>query len=101
MTQVITNNLRRSGLFAPIDPEAYIEKICNIDAVPRFADWRAINAQALVTGRVTRQADGRLKTEFRLWDVFSGQQLTGEQYFTTPTSGAASPTSFRTRSTSA
>ena len=52
--------------------------------MPRFADWRAINAQALVTGRMTRQADGRLKAEFRLWDVLSGQQLTGQQYFTAP-----------------
>ena len=52
--------------------------------MPRFPDWRAINAQALVTGRVTRQADGRLKAEFRLWDVFAGQQLAGQQYFTAP-----------------
>lgn len=84
VTQIITNNLRRSGLFAPIDPAAYIEKISNPDAVPRFPDWRAINAQALVTGRVTRQPDGRLKAEFRLWDVFAGQQQAGQQYFTTP-----------------
>src|SRR5690349_3153194 len=27
VTQVITNNLKRSGLFNPIDPNAYIEKI--------------------------------------------------------------------------
>ncbi|MBV8838895.1 MAG: Tol-Pal system protein TolB [Alphaproteobacteria bacterium] len=84
ITGVITNNLRRSGLFAPIDPAAYIEKIANFDALPRFPDWKAINAQALVTGRVTRQGDGRLKVEYRLWDVSSGQQLTGQQYFTSP-----------------
>jgi TolB protein len=84
VNQVITANLRRSGLFAPIDPAAYIEKIANIDAVPRFEDWRVINAQALVTGRLTRQGDGRLKAEFRLWDAFAGQQLLGQQYFTTP-----------------
>ena len=84
VTQIITNNLRRSGLFAPIDPAAYIEKIVNPDSVPRFPDWRAINAQALVTGRLTRQSDGRLKGEFRLWDVFAGQQQAGQQYFTTP-----------------
>ncbi len=84
ISQVITADLRRSGLFAPIDPAAYIEKIVNADAVPRFADWKVINAQALVTGRLTRQTDGRLKSEFRLWDVFSGQQLIGQQYFTTP-----------------
>ncbi|HVY59698.1 MAG TPA: Tol-Pal system beta propeller repeat protein TolB [Xanthobacteraceae bacterium] len=84
ITQIITADLQRSGLFAPIDPAAFIEKIVNVDAVPRFPDWRAINAQALVTGRITRQPDGRLKAEFRLWDVFAGQQLAGQQYFTTP-----------------
>ena len=84
ITGVITNNLRRSGLFAPIDPAAYVERIANFDALPRFPDWKTINAQALVTGRVTRQPDGRLKVEFRLWDVSSGQQLTGQQYFTSP-----------------
>ena len=87
VTQVITNDLKRSGLFAPIDPAAYIERIVNTDAVPRFQDWRAINAQALLTGRLTRQPDGRLKAEFRLWDVFAGQQLTGQQYFATPDMG--------------
>src|SRR4029079_12794802 len=49
----------------------------------RFDDWRTINAQALVTGRITRQPDGRLRAEYRLWDVFAGQQLDGKQYFST------------------
>jgi TolB protein len=82
VTQIITGNLQRSGLFAPIDPAAYLERVSNIDAVPRFTEWRTIQAQALVTGRITRQPDGRLKTEFRLWDVFQSQQLAGQQYFT-------------------
>jgi TolB protein len=84
ISQIINGNLKRSGLFAPIDPAAFIEKITNTDVAPRFADWRAINAQALVTGRITRQADGRLKAEFRLWDVLGGTMLNGQQYFTTP-----------------
>jgi TolB protein len=84
VTQVMTNDLKRSGLFAPIDPTAFIERIATLDSPPRFPDWRAINAQALVTGRLTRQGDGRLKAEFRLWDVFAGVQLIGQQYFTTP-----------------
>jgi TolB protein len=81
---VITNNLKRSGLFAPIDPSAFIERISNPDSPPNFASWKQINAQAVVVGRVTRQSDGRLKAEFRLWDVASGQQLTGQQYVTSP-----------------
>ena len=84
VTAVITANLQRSGMFAPISQAAYVEKIANIDTMPKFPDWRVINAQALVTGRMTRQPDGRLRAEFRLWDVFAGQQLTGQQYFTTP-----------------
>ncbi|EFI51127.1 MAG: Tol-Pal system protein TolB [Bradyrhizobiaceae bacterium] len=86
IASVITNNLKRSGLFAPIDQAAYIERISNIDVPPQFPSWRQINAQALVTGRATRQSDGRLKAEFRLWDVPAAQQLTGQQYFTSPES---------------
>src|SRR6185437_13212959 len=81
---VITNDLKRSGLFAPIDQNAFIGRVTNNDAAPQFQDWKAIHAQALVVGRITRQGDGRLKAEFRLWDVASGQQLAGQQYFTAP-----------------
>jgi TolB protein len=82
MSQVITNNLKRSGMFAPIDKAAFIEKTVNFDAMPNFASWKAINAQALVTGRVTTDASGKVKTEFRLWDVLSGKQIAGQQYVT-------------------
>jgi TolB protein len=82
ISQIIAANLQRSGLFAPIDPAAYIEKITSIDTQPRFPDWRAINAQALVAGRIT-QTDGRLKAEFRLWDVFAAQHIHAQQLTTT------------------
>jgi TolB protein len=81
ITAVIAADLQRSGLFAPIDKGAFIEKITDPGAAPRFEDWKVINAQALVTGRVTQEADGRLRAEFRLWDTFAGQQLIGEQFF--------------------
>jgi TolB protein len=81
IASVVAADLKRSGLFAPIDKGAFIEKISNPDVAPRFEDWKVINAQALVTGRVTQEADGRVRAEFRLWDTFAGQQLTGEQFF--------------------
>jgi TolB protein len=84
ITGVITNNLRRSGLFAPIDPGAFIERIASIDVAPRFQDWRVINAQTLVMGRVQRQGDGRFQVAFRLWDISAGQYLIGQQYLTQP-----------------
>jgi TolB protein len=84
VTQIITANLKGCGLFLPIDPAAFIEHLASVDNVPNFPNWRTINAQFLVAGRVSRQPDGRLKAEFRLWDVLAGQQLDGKQYFTTP-----------------
>ncbi len=78
---VVTSDLKRSGLFAPINRDAFIEKISNPDVAPRFEDWKIINAQALVTGRVSEEADGRLRAEFRLWDTFAGDQLIGQQFF--------------------
>ncbi|WP_112663935.1 Tol-Pal system beta propeller repeat protein TolB [Microvirga flavescens] len=80
---IISNNLQRSGYFAPLDKSRFPERP-SFDAMPRFDAWKMAGAQALVTGRVTRDPSGRLKAEFRLWDVDSGQQLTGQQYVTDP-----------------
>ncbi len=84
ISQVVSNDLESSGLFKPIDPAAFIETGLDVDRTPRFADWRPIKAEAVVLGRVTETGDGRLKAEYRLWDVFAGKQLTGQQFFTRP-----------------
>ncbi len=81
---VVEADLKSSGLFRPIEKAAFIDKITGTAGVPRFEDWKIINAQALVTGRVTQEPDGRLKAEFRLWDVYAGQQIVGQQFFTSP-----------------
>ena len=83
ISSVVANDLRLSGLFIPIDPMAFIEKDVGTDRVPRFDDWRVVNAQALVVGKIG-SADGKLRAEFRLWDVFAGKQLAGEQFFARP-----------------
>ena len=80
---VISNDLESSGLFRPLDPHSFLQTVA-AGAGPNFADWRQINAQALVTGSVDPQPDGRLKVAFRLWDVFAQQQLAGFAYTTAP-----------------
>ena len=84
VTGVVSADLKRSGLFAPIDPNAFIEKVSNPDQTPNFDNWRVLKAQALVTGRVSKEGDGRLRAEFRLWDVYAGQQIAGQQFYTQP-----------------
>src|SRR5712692_1041548 len=82
IAQVISADLERSGLFRPLDPRSFIQNAAAGEG-PRFGDWRQINAQALVTGSVQTQGDGRFRVEFRLWDVFAEQQLAGFAYTTT------------------
>jgi TolB protein len=74
---IIRADLERSGLFKPIDQNAFIQTDLQFDVVPRFGDWRLINAQALVHGRVTEIGQGQVRVEFRLWDVFAEQYMTG------------------------
>jgi TolB protein len=84
IAQVVSNDLVRSGLFSAVDPRSFMQDANSLLVQPRFADWRVLNTQALVVGRVEAQPDGRLKVEFRLWDVFAEQQMTGLAYFTVP-----------------
>jgi TolB protein len=81
---VVRADLDRSGLFRPLDPKSFVDKITDINSIPNFANWRVINAQALVTGQLQAQPDGRLRLDFRLWDVAGGSQMVGLQYYTTP-----------------
>ena len=84
IAQVVSNDLVRSGLFSAVDPRSFVQDANSLLVQPHFADWRVLNAQALVVGKIEAQPDGRLKVEFRLWDVFSEQQMTGLAYFTIP-----------------
>ncbi len=80
---IITNNLRRSGYFVPLPRERHAERTPPFDGIPNFEQWKPTGVQGLVVGRVVRDG-ARLRSEFRLWDVTSGQQLAGQQYFTDP-----------------
>jgi TolB protein len=84
IASVVGADLERSGLFRPIDQRAFLQTPEALQVNPRFGDWRQINAQALVNGSIQRQQDGRLRVEFRLWDVVAESQMTGLAYFTKP-----------------
>jgi TolB protein len=77
---VISNNLKRSGLFSPIDKARHPEKP-SFDAAPNFAAWKGTGIQALVTCRVVRSG-GQTQAQYRLWEVSTGEQLVGQQLAT-------------------
>lgn len=75
LAQVVVADLVGSGLFREIPRAAQISGITSFDSPVQFSDWKAINAQALITGAVSVQADGRLIVKFRLFDVFAQSSL--------------------------
>jgi TolB protein len=75
LARVIATDLVRTGLFREIPASAHIGQVTSFDSTVRYADWKAINAQALITGSVTVEAGGRLTVQFRLFDVFSDAPL--------------------------
>ena len=82
ISDVVAADLQRSGLFRTIPSSSFIERGLAVDGTPRFADWRSINAQAMVVGRVNAEGNN-LTVEFRLWDVLAEGQMIGRRFTTT------------------
>jgi TolB protein len=80
MSQVITEDLRNCGLFRPLDRRAFIQDAASLQAGPRFGDWRILNIDALVTGRVTHVEGDKIRVEFRLFDVVREAQMEGKAF---------------------
>ena len=84
IAKVVRADLDRSGLFKPLDPKSFVDQIKSVNVEPNYANWRVINAQGLDTGQATLLGDGRLRAEFRLWDVYGGSQMWGQQFTASP-----------------
>jgi TolB protein len=83
ISKVVENNLRQSGLFNPLDKNAFLQKPDIANLKPRFEDWNLIKAQALITGKVSF-TDEKLRVEFRLWDVLAGKEMMALAFTTVP-----------------
>ena len=80
---VVENNLKTSGLFNPLNKDAFLQEADIAHLKPRFEDWALIKAQALITGKVTYQ-DEKLRVEFRLWDVLAAKEIMALAFTTVP-----------------
>ncbi|TWA68262.1 TolB protein [Azospirillum brasilense] len=84
ISKVVAADLERSGLFRPLDSKGFLQTPDQLrSGEPRYQDWRAVGAQALVAGNTTAMGDGRMKVDFRLWDVAAGQYMQGLSYTAT------------------
>ena len=78
---VISDNLERSGLFVPINQQAFIQSSESLADQPRFEDWKVLKAQHLVSGKIETN-NNKISIEFRLFDVFAQKQIVGKKYET-------------------
>ncbi len=76
ISRVVISDLEGTGFFRNIGEEAQISRVTSFDAGVVFEDWKAINAQVLVTGAVSVAGD-RITVKFRAYDVFNGNTLEG------------------------
>lgn len=74
IARVVAGDLSGTGLFREIPASAHISGVSSFDAPVAYADWKAINSQALITGAVSASG-GNITVKFRLYDVFSGAEL--------------------------
>ena len=77
ISAIVQADLERSGQFRAIDAGG---AVLDETSRPDVGLWRQKAADSLVTGSVTRLADGRFDVRFRLWDVVKGQDLGGQSY---------------------
>lgn len=84
IARVVASDLQGTGLFREVGAQAYISQVTSFDAPIAYADWQAINTQALITGAV-QAGGGQIIVKFRVFDIFSGAQLgDGLQFAGTP-----------------
>jgi len=83
ISSVVEKNFRSTGLFNPLNKDAFVQKPDIAHLKPRFEDWRLITAQALVTGKLLIK-DEKLKIEFRLWDIAANKEMIALAFTTTP-----------------
>lgn len=80
ISRLVVQDLAGTGLFREVPAAAFITQISSFTQPVSFPDWRAVNAQALIVGAVAVNGD-QLVVKFRLYDVFSGQEMGGGLQF--------------------
>ena len=74
ISRVVAEDLTGTGLFRQIPASSFISTPAGFGGAIAFADWRAINAQALITGAVAVNGN-QVTVKFRLYDATLGTEM--------------------------
>ena len=84
LAEIVTNDLRNSGLFKPAGPESLRPVPFDQVTAPDFSYWGGTGASALVQGFVRANGDGTLTVGCYLYDVFAKTELTRQGFVVPP-----------------
>ncbi|HEY8595540.1 MAG TPA: Tol-Pal system beta propeller repeat protein TolB [Devosiaceae bacterium] len=84
VADIVRADLKRSGLFVPLDPSSLPDQVGSVNTAPNFGGYVALKADAIVMGQVER--GGQIQASVRVWDSQAGQQIVGQVYATDPNS---------------
>ncbi len=82
ISQVITDDLKATGLFRLLDPVSFLEDPLTGGLLPDqidFRSWSAIGTEALIKGGFRLEGD-RLEVEARLFEVVRSTMVVGKKY---------------------
>ncbi|QUJ75333.1 Tol-Pal system protein TolB [Sulfitobacter albidus] len=86
LARVVAADLSGTGIFREIPSDAFISEYADFNAPIQYADWKAVNAEALVTGAVAVSGNN-VNVKFRVYDVVSGTTLGEGLQFSGTTDG--------------
>ena len=74
VAQLVSDDLGRSGRFAPMERKDMIEQP-HLGSAISFDDWRRLNNDYIVVGQLTAQGPDRYSIVFELYNVLTRQRL--------------------------
>ena len=81
ISSIVSADLERSGQFKIASTQGLLDE----NAHPDITTFKQNNIDAVLTGSITRLADGRFDVRYRLWDVVKGQDLGGQSFVASST----------------
>jgi TolB protein len=79
VSAIISSDLARSGKFSPVAENDLLARPKRPEDI-HFKTWRVAGVDHLVLGSVQMVASGRYKVEFRLFNVYRGEQVLGYSF---------------------
>ncbi|MGB5276546.1 MAG: Tol-Pal system beta propeller repeat protein TolB [Gammaproteobacteria bacterium] len=79
ISEIVSSDLARSGKFSPAPAAELLARPQRAEDI-HFKTWRVAGIDHLVIGAVNMKPDGQFRVEFRLFNVYRGEQVLGYSF---------------------